>query len=354
MAVTFGGVPASAVKVLGATRLQAIAPAHATGAVDVVVTGATGTATLASGYTYLGQPPAGSASDLDGDGMSDLFEMRYSLDPSAGSDAALDPDADGSSNLQEFQAGSHPRGFFKRYLAEGATGAFFDLRLALANPDVFPAAVLLRFLKSDGTTASRDISVASLARATLDPEESVAGLAAAEFSSHRRIRHPGRGGPHDDLGRRLVRLACGDQYRQPVDDLVPRRGRHPLRLQPVLPVSEPERRRGERDRHVPVAGARGPDRPHVHAWPQIRVSTSGWISSPDSAPPMSRRRSLGCADHRRAGDVPGLRRPVLWRRARERRRDRDGDATGSWPREPRDRSSICSSCSPTRTAWRRR
>ena len=134
MAVTFGGVPASAVKVLDATRLLAIAPAHATGAVNVVVAKATGTATLASGYTYLDQPPAESASDLDGDGISDLFEMRYSLDPSVGSDAALDPDVDGLSNLQEFQAGSHPRGFFTRYLAEGATGAFFDLRFALAEP----------------------------------------------------------------------------------------------------------------------------------------------------------------------------------------------------------------------------
>ena len=183
MAVTFGGIPASAIKVLDATRLQAIAPAHAVGAVDVVVAPAIGTATLASGYTYLAQPPAQSANDLDSDGMSDLFEMRHSLDPTAGNDAALDPDADGSSNLQEFHARSHPRGFFTRYLAEGATGAFFDLRLAVANPDAFPAAVLLRFLTGDGTTASHDMSVASLARATLEPEKTVASLAAAEFST---------------------------------------------------------------------------------------------------------------------------------------------------------------------------
>ena len=38
------------------------------------------------------------------------------------------------------------------YLAEGATGAFFDTRLAIANPSALPALVLTRFQKSDGTT----------------------------------------------------------------------------------------------------------------------------------------------------------------------------------------------------------
>jgi uncharacterized repeat protein (TIGR01451 family) len=191
--VTFGGVPAAALKVLDATRLLAIAPPpggalHASGpaeiddTVPITVSDATGSVTLASGYTYLEQPPAESTSDLDGDGLSDLFEMRYSLDPSAASDASLDPDADGRTNLQEFQAGTHPRGFFTRYFAEGATGAFFDVAIALANADTFPAAVLLRFLKADGTTAARDVTVASLSRATLDAE-SVAGLSVAEFST---------------------------------------------------------------------------------------------------------------------------------------------------------------------------
>ena len=54
--------------------------------------------------------------------------------------------------MQEQQEGTHPRGFVITYLAEGATGAFFDTRLAIANPTPLPALVLTRFQKGDGTT----------------------------------------------------------------------------------------------------------------------------------------------------------------------------------------------------------
>ncbi len=47
--VTFGGVPASDVQVVSPTEITAVTPAHAAGAVDVAV----GTATLASGFTYV-------------------------------------------------------------------------------------------------------------------------------------------------------------------------------------------------------------------------------------------------------------------------------------------------------------
>ena len=45
--------------------------------------------------------------DTDGDGMSDGFELTYFGAPTAG-DAALDGDADGLTNIQEFAAGTHP------------------------------------------------------------------------------------------------------------------------------------------------------------------------------------------------------------------------------------------------------
>lgn len=46
--------------------------------------------------------------DTDGDGMGDNFEDQYGFDPLNPSDAALDADHDGVSNLDEFLAGTNP------------------------------------------------------------------------------------------------------------------------------------------------------------------------------------------------------------------------------------------------------
>ena len=46
--------------------------------------------------------------DADGDGMPDAWEATFGLDPDDPSDAALDADADGLSNLQEYLAGTYP------------------------------------------------------------------------------------------------------------------------------------------------------------------------------------------------------------------------------------------------------
>jgi len=51
--VTFGGTAATSYTVNSATSITAVTPAHAAGAIDVAVTTANGTATLASGYTYV-------------------------------------------------------------------------------------------------------------------------------------------------------------------------------------------------------------------------------------------------------------------------------------------------------------
>jgi hypothetical protein len=46
--------------------------------------------------------------DSDGDGMPDWWESRYALNPLSKNDAALDPDGDGLSNLQEFLNATDP------------------------------------------------------------------------------------------------------------------------------------------------------------------------------------------------------------------------------------------------------
>jgi len=50
-----------------------------------------------------------ASADTDSDGIPDWWEVRHQLKPDSASDAALDPDADGLSNLQEYQKQTHPQ-----------------------------------------------------------------------------------------------------------------------------------------------------------------------------------------------------------------------------------------------------
>jgi hypothetical protein len=120
--------------------------------------------------------------DEDHDGMPDDWETRYGLDPTH-NDANDDPDGDGVSNLDEYQADTNPMGFYTRYLAEGATGSFFDDQVALFNTSAsVTATALLRFQKDDQTEVHQLVQLPPHARRTVFPR-TIPGLASANFST---------------------------------------------------------------------------------------------------------------------------------------------------------------------------
>ncbi len=124
--------------------------------------------------------------DADDDGLPDAWETRFGLDRhSADGDNGPngDPDHDGVTNAQEFAAGTHPRGTHQRYLAEGATGTFFDTRVALVNPDPQATAhVQLRFLPESGSIVTTDFAMPPQSRHTVFVDD-VPGMESAAFST---------------------------------------------------------------------------------------------------------------------------------------------------------------------------
>ena len=108
--------------------------------------------------------------DADSDGLPSDWETKFGLHLSDGTGlngSAGDADGDGKTNLEEYEDGTHPRGFHKRYLAEGALNAFFDTRLALLNVGTDVGRILLRFLQPGGITLPRFEQLATGRRRTL-------------------------------------------------------------------------------------------------------------------------------------------------------------------------------------------
>ena len=183
--VTFASIPGlgSATVTITATVTAGMG---ATLVNTAVVTSSTFDAVLANNTaTATSHTPGVNPSDTDNDALPNDWETRYGLDPTSGTGvngAGGDPDGDGRTNFQELTEGSHPRGFVITYLAEGATGTFFDTRIALANPTAIAAHVLARYQKDDGTVVSDSRTMLPFSRLTIDVDN-LSSMASAAFSS---------------------------------------------------------------------------------------------------------------------------------------------------------------------------
>ncbi|WP_239493485.1 BACON domain-containing protein [Luteitalea sp. TBR-22] len=78
---------------------------------------------------------------------------------------------------------------YDSYLAEGATGTFFDTQLALLNPGTTTATIAIGYFRSGAAPITQTMTLAAGTRATLWPRQ-VPGLESAEFSTQVRSTVP--------------------------------------------------------------------------------------------------------------------------------------------------------------------
>jgi Ca2+-binding RTX toxin-like protein len=71
---------------------------------------------------------------------------------------------------------------FTYTLAEGATGSFFDLDVLVANPNAAPAPIVAQFLRENGTSVTRNFTVAPRSQLVIDVED-IPGLEATAVST---------------------------------------------------------------------------------------------------------------------------------------------------------------------------
>ncbi len=105
--VTFGSIRVQSTRSVSDTRIEVMTPAHAPGAVDVVVVTPEGTAFLGGGFTYLETSGETTKADVNHDGVVDALDVQLVINAVLErTKAVIDADAnrDGAVNSLDIQA----------------------------------------------------------------------------------------------------------------------------------------------------------------------------------------------------------------------------------------------------------
>jgi hypothetical protein len=203
MLVMFGGTPAADVTCASSTSCTATSPSGVgTVSVLVAVSGVQSTDTPADDFTYVGPPPVvaqiaptsgpvagGTVVTISGSGFSTgpggttvafgaVAATNVTCAATTTCQATSPAGVAGAVDVRVTVAGqtsantpaddftyTAPPAPLTYFLAEGATGTFFDDDVLIANPNVVAAPVTLTFFKEDGTTV--------VLNRTLDPQSRV-------------------------------------------------------------------------------------------------------------------------------------------------------------------------------------
>jgi hypothetical protein len=132
----------------------------------------------------------GSANAIQTSDVSGLYAFTnlqqggtYTVTPSRATFGFTPPSAT-FANLQGNETASFlaTAGTFTRYLAEGATGSFFDTEIALLNASGSATVANVQFQREDGVVVQQSAPMAGIARATINPE-TLPGLQATSLAT---------------------------------------------------------------------------------------------------------------------------------------------------------------------------
>ena len=209
--VAFGTLQAPTVTVSSPTMLVAATPTSGPATVDVSVTAPGGTATRSVAFTFLPRPTLTVQRFGGGSGTVTSLTPPVAINCGGlcaapfvhGTAITLRATADAGSGFMGWSGGGcsgtgdcvitltasttvtatfEVGGVYTRYLAEGATSAMFDTRLALLNPGIVATTATLTFARSGASEVVTTMPVPARTRVTFGPKV-LAGMATAEFST---------------------------------------------------------------------------------------------------------------------------------------------------------------------------